>query len=218
MTIYKSKPVIIEAMQFTEENKQEVYNWCREHQYNIQPSQKDGKPVLLVPFIKDPFIIPNEVGEFVCEIGDFVVKDNNPLGWQKFSVVKGDNFNLVFEINETESNLTFNSLRRANTERLPLFKNSKGEPAHEKQDGSDWSLGEWMNAVSGELGEAANIIKKVRRGDLTIEEARESLGKEFADIVTYLDIAAFRAGIDLGKATVNKFNEVSRRVGCEVYL
>lgn len=115
-------------------------------------------------------------------------------------------------------NLTFDALRRANKERLPLFKNAKGETAHEKSDGSDWSLGEWMNAITGELGEAANIVKKIKRGDMTLEEARPLLAKEFADIVTYLDITASQAGIDLGKATVAKFNEVSHRVGCSVFL
>jgi NTP pyrophosphatase (non-canonical NTP hydrolase) len=114
--------------------------------------------------------------------------------------------------------LTFNALRSANKTRLPEFKNRKGEPAHEKEDGSDWTLGEWMNAVAGELGEAANIIKKVRRGDMTLEEARPLLAAEFADIVTYLDITAMQAGVDLGKATIDKFNEVSERVDSSVRL
>lgn len=114
--------------------------------------------------------------------------------------------------------LTFNVLRGANTARLPQFKNAKGEPAHTEKDGSDWCLAQWCNAVTGELGEAANIIKKVDRGDLTIDEARPKLAKEFADIVTYLDILAMRAGIDLGKATMDKFNEVSERVGSNVRI
>ncbi len=114
--------------------------------------------------------------------------------------------------------LTFNNLREANKLRLPQFKNSKGEPAHEKEDGSDWSLAEWMNAVAGELGEAANIIKKVRRGDLTLDEARPMLAEEFADIVTYLDITAAQAGVNLGQATMDKFNKVSKRVGSNVRL
>jgi NTP pyrophosphatase (non-canonical NTP hydrolase) len=114
--------------------------------------------------------------------------------------------------------LTFNNLREANKARLPQFKNSKGEPAHEKKDGSDWSLAEWMNAVAGELGEAANVIKKIRRGDMTLEEAKEMLAEEFADIVTYLDITAMQAGINLGKATMDKFNKVSKRVGSSIRL
>lgn len=114
--------------------------------------------------------------------------------------------------------LTFNTLREANKKRLPQFTNSKGEPAHSKSDGSDWSLGEWMNAVTGEVGEAANIIKKIKRGDISLEEAQPLLAKEFADIVTYLDITAMQAGVNLGKATISKFNEVSKRVGSTVYI
>ena len=57
--------------------------------------------------------------------------------------------------------LTFNALRGANRARLPQFKNGKGEPAHSKPDGSDWCLAQWCNAVTGELGEAANLIKKI---------------------------------------------------------
>ena len=114
--------------------------------------------------------------------------------------------------------LTFNALRSANKARLPQFKNSKGEPAHSQPDGSDWALSTWCNAVLGELGEAANLIKKIERGDITLNEAREALGKEFADVVTYLDILAFRAGVDLGRTTMDKFNEVSVRIGSTIRL
>lgn len=114
--------------------------------------------------------------------------------------------------------LTFNVLRGANKERLPQFKNAKGQPAHSEPDGSDWSLAEWCNAITGELGEAANIIKKIRRGDMSLDEAREALAEEFADVVTYLDITAMRAGVDLGEAVKKKFNKVSERVGSSVYI
>lgn len=114
--------------------------------------------------------------------------------------------------------LTFKTLRNANVRRLPQFKNAKGLPAHTEPDGSDWNLAQWCNAVTGELGEAANIIKKVDRGDFTLDEARPSLAKEFADIVTYLDILSFRAGIDLGEETIKKFNEVSERVGSDIKI
>jgi len=113
--------------------------------------------------------------------------------------------------------LSFNTLREANTARLPQFKNAKGEPAHSEPDGSDWSLNDWMTAVAGEVGEAANMLKKVKRGDLTLEEARPDIAKEFADIVTYLDILAKQAGINLGDAVVSKFNEVSKKIDSTVY-
>lgn len=113
--------------------------------------------------------------------------------------------------------LTFNVLRAANKNRLPTFKNAKGEISH--PDGHDnWSLTDWTTAVAGELGEAANIIKKIRRGDMTLEEARPALAKELADTQTYLDLLAMAAGIDLGRATIDKFNEVSERVGSVVRI
>ena len=109
-------------------------------------------------------------------------------------------------------NLDFQTLRDANIARLPEFKNPKGEPAHSKPDGSDWSPADWLMAVTGELGEFANLLKKVRRNDMTLDEARPALAKELADVQTYLDILAFQIGVDLGAATVSKWNEVSKRV------
>lgn len=108
--------------------------------------------------------------------------------------------------------LTFNTLRSANIARLPTFKNSKGEPAHSMPDGSDWSPAQWFQAVTGELGEYANIRKKFERGDINEEEFMTLAKAELADVVTYLDILAFRLGIDLGKATIEKFNFISDRV------
>lgn len=116
------------------------------------------------------------------------------------------------------NNLSFKTLAEANLKRIPLFKNSKGLPAHSKSDGSDWSHAEWLQAVIGELGEYANIMKKVQRGDLTMEEAMPSIKKEIADVQTYFSILALRLGIDLGQVTQDKFNEVSDKVKCDVYI
>jgi NTP pyrophosphatase (non-canonical NTP hydrolase) len=108
--------------------------------------------------------------------------------------------------------LTFNTLRRANLKRLPLFRDSKGRTCHSKEDGSDWSPSMWLQAVVGELGEYANLRKKVERGDMTIDEARPMLAKELADVVIYLDILAFQNGVDLGVATMEKWNETSKKI------
>lgn len=112
--------------------------------------------------------------------------------------------------------LTFAQLRLANLDRLPQFKDAKGRLSHPRApgrpDGHDWPLSQWSNAVLGELGEAANIIKKIERGDFTLEEARAHLADELADVQTYLDLLAYRAGVDLGAATLHKFNRVSQRV------
>jgi NTP pyrophosphatase (non-canonical NTP hydrolase) len=114
--------------------------------------------------------------------------------------------------------LNFLMLRGANVRRLPLFQDANGRPAHARRDGSDWSPADWMTALTGEVGEAANIIKKVRRGDFPLNDAREILGDELADIMIYLDLLAFQCGIDLEEAVIRKFNKVSDKQGIKIRL
>lgn len=114
--------------------------------------------------------------------------------------------------------LTFAALRGANKARLPQFKNRHGDAAHEELDGSDWSPAQWLQAIVGELGEYANLRKKYERGDITGKEFMEAAAKELADVQTYLDILALQLDIDLGDATIAKFNEVSERVGSSIRL
>ena len=114
-------------------------------------------------------------------------------------------------------NLSFETLHEAVAARLPRYRNSKGELVY--KDGIDtWTLSQWMNALTGEVGEVANIFKKIDRGDLTLEETREEIGKELGDIMTYLMFVSMRARINLGEVTVRKFNEVSERVDCGVFI
>ncbi len=113
--------------------------------------------------------------------------------------------------------LTFNTLRGGNIKRLEFFKNPKGEFTH--LSGVDtWTVEEWFAALIGELGEFANLHKKVRRGDFTIEEVISALADELADVQTYLDLLAARLRIDLGEATMKKWNAVSVRVGAPIYI
>lgn len=83
-----------------------------------------------------------------------------------------------------------------------------------------WTPADWAVAAAGELGEALNIIKKMRRGDLALADLpdRRKLALELADAVTYIDLLAERCGIDLGKAVRDKFNIVSERRHCSVRL
>ena len=113
-----------------------------------------------------------------------------------------------------ESKLTFRALRGANLMRLPRF------PGHNVKDGhcADWTRSDWLEACVGELGEYANWSKKFRRGDITEEEFLAHARKEFADVVTYLDLLAAKLGIDLGQAVEDKFNEVSNRIGVHIVL
>lgn len=124
--------------------------------------------------------------------------------------------------------LGFSTLREANRRRLPQFRNKHGELAHDKPDGSDWTPAQWLQAVVGELGEYANKRKKFERGDLSAEEFAVEAAKELADVATYLDLLALRCldtngtahptGVDLGEAVIEKFNEVSERVGARIRI
>lgn len=114
--------------------------------------------------------------------------------------------------------ITWQNLEDANKARLPEFRNKHGQPAHSELDGSDWSLSDWTVAVTGELGEFANLLKKYIRGDIAEEVFRRDGGFELADVVIYLSILAFRAGIDLDEVVREKFNIVSGRVGSRVFI
>ncbi|HOW46212.1 MAG TPA: MazG-like family protein [Rubrivivax sp.] len=87
------------------------------------------------------------------------------------------------------SNLSFNALRQANALRLPQFKNKRGEFAHSKPDGSDWTPAQWFQALIGEVGELAEARLAVEAG---IGDEAE-IGKEAADVQAYLDIFCMRA-------------------------
>ncbi len=89
--------------------------------------------------------------------------------------------------------LTFHALRVANSARLPQFKNSRGQPAHSKEDGSDWTVGQWLQACLGELGEFASVRVAFELGTISREEYEREARKELADVATYFDILARRA-------------------------
>ncbi|MBB3411263.1 NTP pyrophosphatase (non-canonical NTP hydrolase) [Rhizobium sp. BK316] len=83
-----------------------------------------------------------------------------------------------------------------------------------------WSLSDWMTATLGELGEAANVLKKLNRvrdgipgNKETPDELRGMLGDEIADAFIYLDLFAQAAGIDLPSAVRSKFEKTSLKIG-----
>lgn len=114
-----------------------------------------------------------------------------------------------------KNSLSFAELATANLSRCSHWhKNGIG----------DWSVTDWSNAVTGELGETCNAIKKMRRIEdqianlnepgrelQTLAEARAKIGGELADTLIYLDLLAQRLGFDLGAEVKRKFNETSIR-------
>jgi len=113
--------------------------------------------------------------------------------------------------------LTFAELNRANSLRCqqsyhPIYR---------------WSPTDWACALAGEVGEACNLIKKLRRLDdagpwLDTSEARSALeleiADELADAQMYLDLLAERLGISLEIAVRQKFNRTSDQIGSTVRL
>ena len=110
------------------------------------------------------------------------------------------------------SNLTFDQLRAVNVPRCEKWHPPGSLP---------WSLADWSNALCGEAGELANVIKKIRRqetgarnqGDPTMEELKAMAMNELADVVIYADLLADQLGGDLGQAIKAKFNKVSEKYG-----
>lgn len=89
-----------------------------------------------------------------------------------------------------------------------------------------WSLSDWFAAVTGELGEAANIVKKLNRirdgitpGLQASEHAlRSDFRDEIADVFIYLDLIAQSQGFSLEEAVRQKFNATSDKIGYRVKL
>jgi len=62
MTFFRKKPVVIEAMLFTDETKDSVYAWisCKRHAGTL-----DGNPVIKIETLE---------GEMAVTLGDWVIK------------------------------------------------------------------------------------------------------------------------------------------------
>jgi len=92
-----------------------------------------------------------------------------------------------------------------------------------------WSVAEWTNAICGELGEAANLTKKILRLDQGIpgntkleDKDRESLRlraiDEIADVIIYADLAIQALGGDTTEAVREKFNKKSFEIGSDILV
>ncbi len=85
---------------------------------------------------------------------------------------------------------------------------------------NSWSLSDWLTATCGELGDAANVVKKLNRvrdgipgNSETEPELRAKLADEIADTFIYLDLFAQAANVNLVDAVVAKFNRTSEKIG-----
>lgn len=110
--------------------------------------------------------------------------------------------------------LTFDELLRVSATRRDRWHGTETKP---------WTGADWSNAMCGEAGEAANVVKKIRRIETGVQDARErdgdlaklieALGYELADTIAYAALVAEHYCIDLSDAIAAKFNLISEREG-----
>lgn len=101
--------------------------------------------------------------------------------------------------------ISFDELRQKNIERCPHY----GFTVEEK------SPMEWLDRVWDEILE---LCEKAELHDTGFDTPTRDIGKEIADVVTFCDLLATRYGLNLGKLVLDKFNEVSDRVGSDVRM
>lgn len=104
--------------------------------------------------------------------------------------------------------LTFNKFQKINSKR------SKEIYKRNKFDEYFYGL-----ALAGEVGEACNILKKIKRGSKKKDKSSlQELKDELGDIAAYLCLLADTLGVDLEDCIVSKFNEVSDRFQSKIKL
>ncbi len=111
-----------------------------------------------------------------------------------------------------QGDLTFAEVLHANRVRCRRWHDADSEP---------WTGADWSNAMCGEAGEAANVVKKLRRHETRTSSPmdppedvlRTMLADEIADTFLYLALLADHYGVDMPSAIVSKFNRVSERQG-----
>lgn len=101
--------------------------------------------------------------------------------------------------------ISFDELRQKNIDRCPHY----GYHIEDKPPA------EWLDRVWDEVLE---LCEKAELHETGFDTPKEDIGKEIADVVTFCDLLATRYGFNLGKLVLNKFNEVSERVGSDVRM
>lgn len=81
---FVKRPLEIDAVQFTNENKNQVYNWARSIQGNVyHGSDEKGQPILRIPTLE---------GEMICSLGDYLIVEPYPTDWRKLYPCKEEIF------------------------------------------------------------------------------------------------------------------------------
>lgn len=113
--------------------------------------------------------------------------------------------------------LTFDNFSNANLKRCE-------HPKGFNHNLKSWSTSDWVTATLGELGEAANIVKKLNRvrdsipgNKETPEQLKKMLADELADTFIYLDLLVQSLGLNMRDIVVSKFVKTSVKIGYETH-
>jgi NTP pyrophosphatase (non-canonical NTP hydrolase) len=96
-----------------------------------------------------------------------------------------------------------------------------------KHKHSDWSLLEWCGAIAGEVGEACNKAKKLKRIDQNIKGNKaadnqtaltEDMAKEICDGIIYGFLTISAAGYDVEELIREVFNAKSDEIGSDIKI
>ena len=106
---------------------------------------------------------------------------------------------------------------------FPYFRHINRARRNAWGNADKWSSADWSNEMCGEAGEAANVVKKLRR--IETESVRDSntdsdelvnqLGLELADVIICVDLLAMYYDINLEAFLIHKFNHTSKKNGLE---
>lgn len=66
-------------------------------------------------------------------------------------------------------------------------------------------------SLLGEIGETANIVKKIVRGDFALNEKKGEIGEELADVFSYLLKISYQLDIDLEQTYIDKMSKNQER-------
>lgn len=112
--------------------------------------------------------------------------------------------------------LTFDNFQKKNEERCIKGFN------HQL---NDWSFMEWGSATAGEIGEANNVAKKLKRIDQNIkgnkegensQNLKDKMAREIADGIIYSFLWLSAAGYNAEDVVRMVFNDKSNEIGSDI--
>ena len=88
---YKSKQIELEAYQFTDESKNQIYSWATSIQGNIQHGfDENNQPIIKIPTQNNP--------PLTCKLGDYIIVNPFSNSWHKLLCCKKSIFEQNYKL------------------------------------------------------------------------------------------------------------------------